>query len=453
MIKIFFQRKFDFLTLCFIGVILISIFTWQYTYIARKDFYVAHHFGNLLPYIRNLSLILVATYLGLWLCLEKVKISPRTVLYTGIIVFVFILPIVLFTHPTRSQDVYWSLLLAKGYSTYGLNPYETQVDILSNDSWAYPVLTWKDFPMVYGPLWALPIIGITYLSHSLGLVLILTKALFIMVVSLAVYIFYRILYLADFPEEKRAKYTVFFLWNPFLIQAGLIDLHNDVFVLLAVLASYFFFLKKKYAISILTLVLGSLVKYTPAILILIPLYGLIISRKSIWNLFLKIILVGIASVSLAAVLYVPFGGIKSSNLESLIKQGNVSMLSEHLPGTSVLLHYFPIPLDKLRLLGILIAEILIILCIKRRKFLSAYVLPFLVIFFFATPWFQPWYFLWILPLIFILWPSIWIVLITAFLILTPELISPSIASLTLLAGVLSYLYLKFTFSRTSEAFP
>src|SRR5262249_43983728 len=52
-------------------------------------------------------------------------------------------------------------------------------------------------------------------------------------------------------------------------------------------------------------------------------------------------------------------------------------------------------------------------------------IPLLLIFFFASPWFQPWYMLWILPILVLHVTPVAFTLISIFLCLTPELFSPA----------------------------
>ncbi|MDI6734287.1 MAG: hypothetical protein QMD50_02225, partial [Patescibacteria group bacterium] len=75
-------------------------------------------------------------------------------------------------------------------------------------------------------------------------------------------------------------------------------------------------------------------------------------------------------------------------------------------------------------------------CIQKNKPFLGYVLPFLLIFLFATPWFQPWYILWILPLLALFWPVEAILFFSATLILMHEAIPPLIISLLIGPAIL-----------------
>ena len=78
------------------------------------------------------------------------------------------------------------------------------------------------------------------------------------------------------PRFARAG-TALFLWNPFLLIEVANSGHNDILVLLAVLASIYCILYRRFKLSTAALTLGFLVKFSTALLLPIPL--LLILRK------------------------------------------------------------------------------------------------------------------------------------------------------------------------------
>lgn len=418
-----------------LGLFLTALFLYQYTSIARhEDFFVAHHFGLLTARLKVLTYFFAAFLILLWLVTRKLRELPaKTFWIITLVVFLAVAALALASHPTRSQDSYWSLLLAKGYTQYHLNPYATQPAQLATDAWAYPVLTWKDITMIYGPVWTLWVSAITYLVHTLGSAVLLLKISFLAVLVGCGAVLWRIMGLLNIPIEKKQATFLLLAWNPFVIQIALVDMHNDLLLMASLLASLYFLLKKNYALSMIALVLGGLVKYISWIFLLIPLYYLI--RDVHMNVRRKVLLFsGIALVAIALVFiaYLPFGGLSIKNLVGLSTQiERIGLPSVFLPGTALMLKLFQINFEQLRWLGMLAAIAVMALCLHRKRTLLAYTLPLIVIFFFATPWFQPWYGLWLLPLISLYLPLSIITVTSIFLMLTPELATPAQMSIVI----------------------
>ena len=112
---------------------------------------------------------------------------------------------------------------------------------------------------------------------------------------------------------------------------------------------------------------------------------------------------------------------------------------QFLPGTTLVTGLFSMTFAQVRWFGIIAAIAVMIWSLYKNKPLLAYTLPTFVILFFGTPWFQSWYGLWVLPLAALYWPPLALVLVTAFLLFTPELVSPSKMSLYIPAYAL-YIY-------------
>lgn len=408
--------------LVLLGILILALFTFQLTSIARHDFYVAHHFAGLIPRLMGLTYWFSGFLLALVLALHFMKDYPnRWSMAIVLIVFLGLAVIAIFTHPTRSQDIYWSLLLGKGFSHFHLNPYTTQPILLAKDAWAYPVLTWKDIPMIYGPIWALVIIVATWFTNSLAAALLTMKLFFVLVVGLSGYLVWKI---------GGAKPLALFLWNPFVIQIALVDLHNDALIMLSFLASYWFLQKKNYAASMLALILGGFVKYIPWLFLLIPLWYLFKDKQLGAKRYTHLGIAAIMGVALTGLLYAPFGGFSWHNFAGLATQvENIGLASQYLPGTGLLIAFLQLNFAQLHWLGLGLALVVMIWCLYKNKTLLAYILPILVILFFATPWFQSWYSLWVLPLMILAWSPFIIVVVSIFLLFTPELVSPATMSL------------------------
>ena len=416
-----------------LGTLLCGLLLYQTTAIARDDFYVAHHFGGLLPRLKILAYFFSGFLIACWAVLRSIKEYPVKKFLAIILVTAAVAgSIAVVTHPTRSQDLYWSLLLGKASSHSQLNPYQTLPQTLGADPWAYPVLTWKDIPMIYGPLWTWIVAGTTRFTDSLAVALITTKLLFVGLWALSGFIFWKITAELGYDALKRAKYLLFFFWNPFIIQIALVDGHNDILLMLVFLASYYLLLKKNYMASMLVLIAGGAIKYTPLLFLLIPAWYLWQEKNLGVRRYYQLAVVGIFGIAAAVGLFLPFGGLSWKNFAGLSSQlDRIGLPAVQLPGTRFILGLFQFNYAQLHLLGFALVLALIVLCLKYKKPLLAYSLPLVGLFFFATPWFQPWYMIWILPLLMLSWPATAMVGISIFLMLTPELYTPATLSMSL----------------------
>lgn len=430
------------------GLTVLGLFVAQRLFVARHDFFVAHHFPDLFKTLQTYALLSGVAFLLVMLASSDIEhIRPKVGLGIILAVFFGLALVAFFTHPTRSQDIYWSLLMGKAFARFHLNPYRITTAVLGNDPWAYPVLTWKDLSMMYGPLWTLFVGGIASLAQTLGTAIFLAKAFFLASATASGWIFWKIMGHLQFTWARKLQLFALVAWNPFIIQTVLVDMHNDAFLLLTVLASLYFFLKKGFALSALLLVIGTFIKYAPLLLLPLPCVYLIAHgrRRPLWTVCTFIVL-ALVALSLFFVLYLPFGGFTPEVYAGIQKQfANIGLPTEYLPGTTIVLEIFPMSFSSLYVWGLVLAIAAEIVCLARQKLLLAFTLPLLLIFFFASPWFQPWYVLWILPILALYLTPASFVLLTVFLVLTPELFSPSSTAMAFLTGTFVYQFFRFAF--------
>lgn len=373
--------------------------------------------------------IFAAFVLWYGILLKRIGQIPPRIFLKLIIAFFFVFAaIAIVTHPTKSQDIYWNMLLAKGSVVHHLNPYLTTPDMLRGDPWFAPYLTWTHLPMMYGPLWTYLITGAVTLGQSLAASVFLVKLAALASLLLSGYALWRIMALHRMSDGAKNIVMLLLAWNPAVLQLLLMDVHNDFLIIPSILLSYFFFKQEKYAASALMLLLGGFVKYVPFFLLPIPLFYLLFRTNMPW--LKKCAQFGgvlLGAAGLAALLYAPFGGITAS----IAAAGDAI-----LPGTTDA-SLFPtmaiattlgLELPAVRTTGLVIGIFVMLWFLLRSKPLLAYTLPLLAILIFGTPWVLPWYFLWILPLLMLFLPSFAIILLSVFLMLIPSPFSPLTAS-------------------------
>src|SRR5437868_8591660 len=106
------------------GMPIVGLFAFQHYVSARDDFYVAHHFPNLIPILQTCWVDLGVAFFLVMLASSRLQhVEHKRGLKILLAVFAVLALIALFTRPTRSQDIYWSLLMGKAFSHFHLNPY------------------------------------------------------------------------------------------------------------------------------------------------------------------------------------------------------------------------------------------------------------------------------------------------------------------------------------------
>ncbi|MBM3257403.1 MAG: hypothetical protein FJY98_03735 [Candidatus Liptonbacteria bacterium] len=367
-----------------------------------------------------------ALTLWLWIVIQKTKeLPPKTFLLWIMLFGLLFAGIAALSNPTI-QDIYWSMLLTKGWVMSNLNPYLTTPNMLSGDPWLAPFLDFKDSPMIYGPLWVYLVAGAIYVGKSFA-----GSLFFIKLVMLAIFlcigiVLRRIMHIHRLSPQMQNILLLLLAWNPFILQTLITDAHSDALILLSILVSYLFFKEKKYGASAGVLLVGGFAKYTSLFLLPIPLFYLL--WKSTFSLREKAVRLGgivLLALGMGILLYAPFGGFETvlggGMRNALLELGSIPFSLFPTMAIATTLNF---DTSAIRLLGLLVGIFLMCWYLKKDNSLLAYSFPFLGIFIFGTPWFLPWYTMWIFPLLLLIFSPLSIILVSSLLILTPTVISP-----------------------------
>lgn len=194
--------------------------------------------------------------------------TKKTFLYITIISVIFIAVI-----PFTCSDVFYYLGVGRIDSKYGQNPYYITIKefVETEDNAKYlqedTVLAqgyindWSDSTVVYGPIWTLICKVVAFFSFgNIDIGLLVFKIINVLVHLLNCYLIYKI--------TNKKIFTLLYGLNPFILIEGIACVHNDMFVILFVLLSFYFLLKKKnlYA-SVAMLSLATAIKYFTIILL------------------------------------------------------------------------------------------------------------------------------------------------------------------------------------------
>lgn len=192
------------------------------------------------------------------------------------IIFVSVLP---FT----CSDIFYYLGIGRLGSTYEQNPYYTtikqfveqgnQQELLQRDTVLAQgyINDWSDSTVVYGPVWTLIcelIAGLSFGSIDFGLLLF--KLVNVCIHLGNAYLLYKI--------TNRKLFALLYGLNPFVLIEGIASVHNDIFVIFFILAGLYFLLKKKNLLAtVIFLALATAIKYFA--ILLLPFVVIYFTRK------------------------------------------------------------------------------------------------------------------------------------------------------------------------------
>jgi hypothetical protein len=187
-------------------------------------------------------------------------VGPGHVLIVGILLHILALVIPLFL----SRDVYSYGIYGRMVSEYGVNPFFSTPDAFPRD----PVFSlvsedWVDSPSVYGPAFVALSAGITSIATSTSTMVWAFK----LVAAVAgVATMFLVVAAARRVHPKRAAFAAMLIgWNPVVLFHGVGGGHNDALVGFAVAGAVLLLISRKELAGTAVLVLGSLVKVTAAV--------------------------------------------------------------------------------------------------------------------------------------------------------------------------------------------
>lgn len=334
------------------------------------------------------------------------KNRKKMFLFIAIISVVFVTVL-----PFTCSDVFYYLGIGRLDSTYHQNPYYTTMKefVEQGDNSKYlqtdTVLAqgysndWADSTVVYGPIWTLickVIAGISF--GNLDFALLVFKLVNVLVHLGNCYLIYKI--------SHKKVFTLLYGLNPFVLIEGIACVHNDMFVALFILAGFYFLTKKKnLVVTIVFFAMATAIKYFA--IILLPFVIIYYFREEkLGKRFIRCIQYGSLFVVVLAIpylLYIRDGQVLSGlfiQQEKLAKSFyiilteyfkeptlSVSTVNHVLLGAFTIIYFFTcvILLNKKQ-----------IRLQEEMKKANYFIMAFL---FLLITNFQPWYIIWLFPLL------------------------------------------------------
>lgn len=223
----------------------------------------------------NLHMITYLVVIALMIILYMVIIKKRRELFKSIKdVYRFIIVISLLCVmglPFMSSDIYYYLGIGRLSCKYKQNPYYVDMksyvdnnDIdLKNDSVMETGYKnyWAGTTVVYGALWSMICTAVAFFSFgSLNTGILIFKLVNVLIHILNCVLLYKL--------SRRKLFPLLYGLNPFALIEGIINVHNDIYmVFFIMLALYMVKEKKKIIWSILFVAFATLIKYVAILLL------------------------------------------------------------------------------------------------------------------------------------------------------------------------------------------
>jgi hypothetical protein len=209
-------------------------------------------------------------------------------------------------YPVNAIDVFIYAVRSRLFTEYGQNPLSTYPRDYQIDPYMrFASREWADNLSPYGPLWNLIAAPVTLIGgDSIGVALALFKVLAIISAFLGAVLIY--LALREARPAAAATGALLYLWSPIVLWEGIGNAHNDLALMVFVLAALYAWFTRRDSFVIPLLVAGAMVKYIP--LLLIPLAGVAVLRRAPdwWRRASLVVWSALGSAVAVAVGFFPF---------------------------------------------------------------------------------------------------------------------------------------------------
>ncbi len=364
---------------------------------------------------QTLIYLIILTIMTILYCIiikkqkELFKNIRQILIYTAIVSSIYLLSI-----SFMSSDIFYYLGIGRIDSKYNQNPYYTTItdfvetennrELLEEDKVLEQgyINVWADTTVVYGPLWTIICKIIAIFSFgNIDLGVFVFRLANILIHILNCYLIYKI--------SNKKIFAVIYGLNPYMLIEGIMGVHNDIFVISFILLGLYFLLKKKNLfMSVICLAMSCAIKYFA--IILLPLFVIYhfkdekLSKRLIMcikygGIFVIALIIPylfyIQDISVAAGLF---------TMQTRFAKNFYIMVMEYFTPQNL-----PTIINKTLLISFII--IYFFYCIillfkpkikfkKEAKSIEYFLIAFL---FLLITNFQPWYIMWIFPLI--IWQS------------------------------------------------
>lgn len=384
-------KKIDKFFLCLV-ILLASLIGMAVLSFSRNSFFQEsiETFESNKLFFAFLSLLFMAYCYGFLLILkEKFDLNNRNKI---IIVILFLVAFI--TPPILSRDVIAYLFGARNFFYFHANPYVTNLNGIIENNWIREAgrAWWLNYPYVYGPIFlfisALPVL---FNFGSFILAVYFYKAIVFIAYFLTIFIFAKIIKILG-----KDNYLVWlYALNPALLVHGLVDGHNEVFVILFLLMSLWLLLKNNWLAGFFSFLVSVFIKYNS--LIFLPVFWKKEKDFSMKRFFSSGLLTVISFLAIFAFSKLELSSINNYHLINTIGDYCLYDCFLIVSLTDLFFGKFSF-LSRQILFSLFYFLIFYKFLYKNDKILEFIFWSFLGLILIATKWFAPWYFLLAIPL-------------------------------------------------------
>lgn len=335
---------------------------------------------------------------------ELFKNIKQVLIYTGVIGFIY-----LFTIPFMCSDVFYYMGVGRIDANYNQNPYYTTIkEYVEENKETNPELKkdsvlaqgyingWGDSTVVYGPVWQLICKGVSVLSFgNVNIGLFVFKILNLIIHIFNCYLIYKI--------TGKKIFAIIYGLNPFILIEAIMSVHNDIFVVMFILLSLYFMLKKKkIGMSMAFLSMSAAIKYFSVLLLPFMLIYYFRNEKTILKRFLNCLKYGLLFVGILILPYLLY--VRDINvLNGIVTQQTKIAKSIYIPISQFFEDVSVEQLSGVLLKGFIIfyvfncLELLFKKDMTFRYLMQKYNVFLLVFLFVLITQFQIWYLMWLIP--------------------------------------------------------
>ncbi len=205
-----------------------------------------------------------------------------------------------FAYNAFSYDLFNYIFDAKIITFYHQSPYAHKaLDFPYDHMLSFMHWTHRLYP--YGPAWLvltvpLSFLGLNFFTPTLFLFKFLASISFLGTTFFIGKILKKI-----YPEDELFG-IAFFALNPLIIIESLVSAHNDIVMMFFAIFSFYLFIRNKYVISLLLLIISIGIKFATAVMIPIFAFLFFLKKEVNWLIiFLSIVLMMVLTIILASI--------------------------------------------------------------------------------------------------------------------------------------------------------
>jgi hypothetical protein len=214
-------------------------------------------------------------------------------------------------YPGESLDIFDYVFRGRMIVEYSTSPLAVAPAVFEKQPF-YEYITWRGQVDTYGPLWEYASGAVAWAVHMLFgradslITYIVGYRLLAMVLTGLCALLIALIVRRSAPQLVPAALLAW-LWNPLILITSAIGAHNDLLMLVAILAALLLFQRQRWVWGLLAMALAAHVKLTA--LLILPILGLWMLRRCGWVRTLRnCVLALVVAIPFSWLLYAPFGG-------------------------------------------------------------------------------------------------------------------------------------------------